>query len=549
MIRLPILLLSILLVLPSIARAGVTLVKDVWPEGWGTQPMDLTVVNDVLYFTAYNSEFGRELWRSDGTTAGTTLVKDINPGPNEGFPQRITASGGKLFFVAYDGPSYEGELWVSDGTDAGTQKLDINPAGSSNPDWLTDVNGIVYCAATHATFGRELWKSDGTIGGTVRVTDGNPLGITDPTELTAVGNLLYFAATAVLIPGNQTYVSNGTAIGTTPLGGGSSPHEFTSAGSRVFFVAATGVNWELYSTNGTPGGTAMVKKLNPSGSSDARDLGAFGSILLFSANDGVNGNELWRSDGTADGTYMVKNLNTAPVAYPDVGYAWPRGFMTLGSVSLFSAREPATGRELWATNGTEAGTLIADDIIPGSSGWLEPRFMLFQGQIYFDYDDGVHGSELWKTDGTSDGTMLVSDLIPGPMGSVPQYLTVMDNALYFAAYDDVIGDALWRYDPPPLTDVSDRVLGDVLLQNTPNPFNPTTRIAFELGQREHVTLSVYDVHGALIRTLVDRTLPSGRHEQEWNGRDNEGGELASGVYFIKLRTADATLVRKATLLK
>lgn len=537
-------------VLPSATQAGhVTLVKDPWPEGWGTQPMELTVLNGVLYFNVWTPEFGRELWRSDGTTAGTTIVKDIYPGPNDGSPMHLTASGGKLFFTASDGTDIE--LFVSDGTDAGTVKLDINPAGSSYPDWLTDVNGTLFCAATHSVSGRELWKSDGTIGGTVVVTEINfpPFVDTNPTELEAVGNLLYFSGSFLGFPGNPPVacVTDGTGPGTHGLGA-PSPREFTAVGPRVFFVS----NSELWSWNGSS--AAMVKKVNPSAPSDARDLAAFGNILLFSVDDGINGNELWRSDGTAAGTYMVKDINTQPVGYPQQGYAYPRSFTTFGGVSLFSAYEPSTGRELWATDGTSAGTVLVSDIAPGPPGYFdlylaEGRGAMFQGEFYFGYDDGIHGYELWRTDGSAAGTKLVADVWPNPGASNVSYLVTMGDALYFVAYGDQIGDALWRYDPA-ATAVSDRTPGrDVLLQNTPNPFNPQTRIAFELGQGKRVTLSVFDVQGKLVRTLIDRNLPSGHHEEVWDGRDANGQVQSSGVYFLKLRTPDRTLTRKMVLLK
>src|SRR5262249_3367882 len=67
----------------------------------------------------------------------------------------------------------------------------------------------------------------------------------------------------------------------------------------------------------------------------------------------------------------------------------------------------------------------------------------------------------------------------------------------------------------------------VLRGNVPNPFNPSTTIRFDLARRQHVALQIYDVDGRLVRTLVDETLESDRHEVFWNGTDDSGHRAAS----------------------
>jgi hypothetical protein len=90
-----------------------------------------------------------------------------------------------------------------------------------------------------------------------------------------------------------------------------------------------------------------------------------------------------------------------------------------------------------------------------------------------------------------------------------------------------------------------------LSQNYPNPFNPTTRIEYGVpeGSAQRVTLVVYDVMGARVRTLVNDDKTPGRHVVEWNGRDTNGNPVGSGVYFYRLRTGDAMLTKKMVLLK
>jgi hypothetical protein len=90
-----------------------------------------------------------------------------------------------------------------------------------------------------------------------------------------------------------------------------------------------------------------------------------------------------------------------------------------------------------------------------------------------------------------------------------------------------------------------------LFQNHPNPFNPTTRIEFVVpeGRAQRVTLTVYDVTGARVKTLIDGTRAPGAHVTEWDGRDARGRLAGSGVYFYRLQTEDAVLTRKMVLLK
>jgi hypothetical protein len=87
-------------------------------------------------------------------------------------------------------------------------------------------------------------------------------------------------------------------------------------------------------------------------------------------------------------------------------------------------------------------------------------------------------------------------------------------------------------------------------QNFPNPFNPVTRIAFTVPEKAgRVTLNVHNVSGRLVRTLVDETMPAGPALVVWDGTDNDGTRLPSGVYFARLAAGEESTFRKMTLLK
>jgi len=88
-----------------------------------------------------------------------------------------------------------------------------------------------------------------------------------------------------------------------------------------------------------------------------------------------------------------------------------------------------------------------------------------------------------------------------------------------------------------------------LVQNYPNPFNPTTRMKFDLPKRAHVTLTVYNVLGQRVATLVEEELAADSYEVEWNGRSDGGNSVASGIYFYRLTADDFVMTKKMMLLK
>ncbi|MBL7994544.1 VCBS repeat-containing protein [bacterium] len=88
-----------------------------------------------------------------------------------------------------------------------------------------------------------------------------------------------------------------------------------------------------------------------------------------------------------------------------------------------------------------------------------------------------------------------------------------------------------------------------LHQNYPNPFNPTTRIAFDVAQSGNVKIKVYNVLGQEVATVVNRYYETGRYDIEWNGRDDLGRQLSSGVYIYRLESGRVSRVKKMLLVK
>jgi hypothetical protein len=115
--------------------------------------------------------------------------------------------------------------------------------------------------------------------------------------------------------------------------------------------------------------------------------------------------------------------------------------------------------------------------------------------------------------------------------------------------DDLAGSEEAKLELDAITGGSPAVADYALHQNVPNPFNPSTEIRFETPSAGAVSLAVYDVEGRLIKRLADGPMPRGVHHVEWNGDDERGADVSSGVYFYVMRAGERTLTRKMVYLK
>ena len=112
----------------------------------------------------------------------------------------------------------------------------------------------------------------------------------------------------------------------------------------------------------------------------------------------------------------------------------------------------------------------------------------------------------------------------------------------------------WQTGVTAPTDVQEIVTEEMpttysLSQNYPNPFNPSTVIEFTVPHRSHVELSVYNLLGQRVVTLVDEPMSQGTYRTVWYGRDESGHYVATGIYFYRLLAGDFTETRKMVLLK
>jgi hypothetical protein len=91
--------------------------------------------------------------------------------------------------------------------------------------------------------------------------------------------------------------------------------------------------------------------------------------------------------------------------------------------------------------------------------------------------------------------------------------------------------------------------GFKIAQNYPNPFNSATTISYDISKTRHVELTIFNILGQKIETLVNCRQPAGSYQIQWDGQDNAGREVASGIYFYRLKAGEFAQIRKMILMK
>ena len=129
--------------------------------------------------------------------------------------------------------------------------------------------------------------------------------------------------------------------------------------------------------------------------------------------------------------------------------------------------------------------------------------------------------------------------IPNLPSNYEEYLTLQDAI--FAQIYNLNDDDEFDGNVPEIIAIT--------MSNYPNPFNPETTIAFLLPVESIVSIDIYNIRGQKVKTLVNDLFESGQHEVVWNGLDDNGRNMASGLYFYRLRSGETTLTRRMVLLK
>jgi ELWxxDGT repeat protein len=479
---------------------------DAWFGGYQAYATPPVVGGRVL-LSLFRADRGLELWASDGTANGTERVRTLNDSTS-GFlhPTEVLETfveircqapwrqGLLLTPLTGPGPA-EGGWYYVDGVPDGAQLLTA---------WAVGVDGVGYpeCAShegqalAHLPSGSEhaLWSTDGTASGTAIllplaaetwIQSRPAFGTLRSAMFVAYGSDRVLRLERNAPPEEQArivaagrFASGEGELGQNLFFGGWSGLEvsdgvseptalieptqeypevddLTMAGSTPFFTVRTEMDGtELWSSDGTVTGTGRVRDLRPGpdGGIPGREIGELlgqqapesriaaidEARVVFPGDDGTTGFELWASDGTEAGTVVVADIAPGPDG------SWPRHLVALGNGAvLFAAEHPKLGYELFRTDGTAAGTAMVRDLVVGSGSSVPDDFVVQDGVLYFSAWTPAHGREAWRSDGTFAGTWRLTDVAPGPLSSSPSRFVRRGNRLFFTATDHVHGFELW----------------------------------------------------------------------------------------------------------
>ena len=400
--------------------------------------------------------------------ANVQRIADLNPGVVGSFPSNITVFANSLYFGAYTLATGR-ELWKYDGTNV-TLVMDINETqddigsgvkegNDSLPSWLTPLNDWLYFSAYDPRRGAELWRHNATT--TQRVTDISP-DINDtikfmpnsawPSELVVLNDELYFSANSgtEFRQDYEMWKYNGTTTSLVAniradIGANHSsyPNNLKAWNGSILFMADDGVNgYELWQANSA--GATLLTNINPGGpesSSYPKKFTPFQNELFFVAVRDDVGYEIWKTDGT--------NVTLAADIFTGAESSYPDYLTEFNGALYFRASDAATGSELWKYENGAAS--LAFDVNPFGDSFPK-NLIVFGSKIVFAADDGINGWELWTYDGAQ--ASLVTNL--NAIGSsYPEVFTVLDGALYFTATTPETGYELWKFDGTNVTLAAD----------------------------------------------------------------------------------------------
>jgi len=276
-----------------------------------------------------------------------------------------------------------------------------------------------------------------------------------------------------------------------------------------------------------------------------------GVMVLFGglAGAGVRG-DTWEYNGT----WTQRATTGPPIRWIQrMAYDSDRGVTV-----MFGGAHPGGLRgDTWEWNGT-SWTQINIPGPPARYGHAmayDPDrhvTVLFGGQVGFDFGVGPLG-DTWEYDGVSWTQVPIT----GPSARTFVKLVYDSNRhrmVLFGGYNgtQMVNDT-WEL-VSQQTGVGESGAAPAsqrleLAQNAPNPFNPQTVIRYRLASDGSARLRIFDVRGALVRTLVDRPEVAGLHAVDWDGRDNRGAEVAGGMYFYRLEAAGSRETRRMALVR
>ena len=241
-----------------------------------------------------------------------------------------------------------------------------------------------------------------------------------------MGSKLYFSAQGA--PGDdELWVSDGTQAGTALVkainpGHGARLGNLVQLGSRILFMATDNdTTWDLWSSDGTSNGTVKIDTLNQHTNTalGPNNISQLGSRLIFCTRE-----KLLITDGTSNGTDSLLSI---------ANYSQGFGYCDMGGESFFILPDTSGIDDLWRTDGTVGGTVTVVELDTTSNNITRAYGMqAFNGKLYMAAGQAGQAADLFSFDGSVNGQMKRIDIAPG-VHSAPHNFTLYNGSLYFIA--------------------------------------------------------------------------------------------------------------------
>ncbi len=443
--------------------AGTTLlvqVRDNEATPYVAAPPQIGLVNGKLIAAVTTVATGMEI--AEVSASGKQVIKDINPGLNGSDPHMFYPFNGKLYFAANDGTNGM-ELWSTDGTANGTQLLKNAVEGTANGVTTKDLfslNDEVYFSAHTTGSNDDIWKTTGLGANAEQYLFANSGSV-----LGTLGDTIYMVTNPMFIYKGSGNGEEPEVVAdlSTSIGEAIHPSSNFSLGDKFIFTlfafgGGTPYGKELWTVNWQTPGAQLLKNIGPGlndglfgsayGEEDQRILKLSETQAIFAADDGTNGIELWTTDGTPTGTVLLKDIN------PGSGSSDPKKINAmLNGKAYFVAND----KEVWTTNGTAGATSKLIDFSSEISNIVrmnndvyatvsDALYKITQDPAVKIHDLNGEASEmivldnklyiatensLWVSDGTSANTVSIA------FEATPSKLYAFKNQVYFSANEQL----------------------------------------------------------------------------------------------------------------
>lgn len=416
---------------------GTHLEKDIRQNAGSSYPYLLKKNKNKLFFTASNNVNNHEVWVYDDDKDSTYILKDdlSYTGSN---PRDLTILGQHVFYIA-DEYRYGECIWKSDGTTDGTHKVFSRDSITGNIEGLSVANEMIYFVTQ--SINDTIWKFKEEAIKKEFVHSGENL-LNGQDFITCLDNKTIYYGYDNLNHGEPWVIdedlNTATLLKEINEKGNARINGFINLDTACVFVATDGheLGYEFWVSKGTSESTYCISSTDDTNNgSYPSDFTIINNNLYFTADDDVAGRELWKTNGTKEETYLLKDFQTGLACGGN-----PDHLTVLGNKLFYTAYEDDISKELWVhTLNTDEHQLVKD-IFPGSSPSNPHSLTVCDRYVYFLAKDNYYSS-LWRTDGTTENTI---KLVDNPQAT-PNNLVAYKNKVFFAQRDER-GTELWSTD-------------------------------------------------------------------------------------------------------